>query len=207
MLILWGRETSINVKKILWTLEELELTFEHKNVGGAYGGLTSPQYLELNPNGLIPTLQDGDLVLWESNTIIRYLAAEYGKSGLWIENCGKRALNERWMDWSTGTFWDPFKDMLFHSVRLSPEKRDPKILATAVVCFEQGLAILEEELKKQPYLSSPILGTGDIAAGVFIYYYYGLDIQRNKKFPHVEAWYQRLQTHQAYCKYIMIPIA
>lgn len=206
MLILWGRASSSNVKKVLWTLDELGLQFEHRNVGGQFGGLDQESFLKINPNGLIPVLQDNDLTLWESNTIVRYLAAQYGQDTLWIEECGKRALSERWMDWTMNSLFEPFKDMLFHLVRLPENQRDPAIVTKAIETFEQHLAIIENELSKQHYLSSDHLSVGDIIAGVLVYYYYEFKIERCRTFPHIEKWYKRLQTHPAYCKNIMTPI-
>ena len=207
MLVLWGRPTSSNVKKVLWTLEEVGLDYQYIKAGGAYGGLDTPEFLALNPNGLVPTIKDDDLVLWESNTIVRYLAARYGKGVLWIEDCGKRASAEKWMDWTMGTLFTPFVDLLMNVVRLAPEKRDPQKVVEAVDKFEKGLAIMDGELKKQAFLSGENLGIGDIIPGVFVYYYYAMDLPRKNKFAHVESWYQKLQTRPGYKKHVMIPIS
>lgn len=207
MLVLWGRPTSSNVKKVLWTLEEVGLDYQYIKAGGAYGGLDTPEFLALNPNGLVPTIKDDDLVLWESNTIVRYLAARYGKGVLWIEDCGKRASAEKWMDWTMGTLFDPFVELLMHVVRLAPEKRDPQIVVDNVAKFEKGLAIIDGELKKRPYLSGDNLGIGDIVPGVFVYYYYAMKLPRKHTFSNVEAWYQKLQTRPGYIKHVMVPIS
>jgi len=145
MLTLWGRANSSNVKKVLWMLDELELDYNNIPVGGSYGGLEEESYLAINPNGLIPTLQDGDLVLWESNTIVRYLAARYGQSverrHLWIEDAAKRASAEKWMDFATAKLLPPFHDLLFHSVRLPEDKRDGEKVRQAVKNFEKAFLI------------------------------------------------------------------
>lgn len=207
MLVLWGRPTSSNVKKVLWALEEIGIDYQCVKAGGAYGGLDTPEFLTLNPNGLVPTIKDGDLVLWESNTIVRYLAARYGKGILWIEDCGKRASAEKWMDWTMSALFEPYKDFLMNSIRLSPEQRDHDKVVSGVAEFEKGLEILERELKKQPFLSGDNLGIGDIVAGVFIYYYYTMDLPRKKTFSSVEAWYKKLQARPGYIKYVMTPIS
>lgn len=207
MLVLWGRPTSSNVKKVLWTLEEIGLDYQYVKAGGAYGGLHTPEFLALNPNGLVPTIKDGELVLWESNTIVRYLAARYGKGVLWIEDCGKRAAAEKWMDWTMGTLFEPYKDFLMHTIRLAPDERDPQKVTASVAEFEKGLKVLDYGLKKQPYLSGDSLGIGDIVAGVFIYYYYTMDLPRTKTFSNIETWYKKLQTRPGYIKHVMTPIS
>ncbi|WP_297321950.1 glutathione S-transferase N-terminal domain-containing protein [uncultured Bartonella sp.] len=207
MLVLWGRPTSSNVKKVLWTLEEIGLDYQYIKAGGAYGGLDTPEFLALNPNGLVPTIKDDDLVLWESNTIVRYLAARYGKGVLWIEDCGKRASAEKWMDWTMGTLFEPFVDLLLNVVRLAPEKRDPQKVVDNVAKFENGLGIIDGELKKHPYLSGENLGIGDIIPGVFVYYYYAMKLPRKNTFSNVEIWYQKLQTRPGYIKHVMTPIS
>ncbi|MHC5307408.1 glutathione S-transferase family protein [Bartonella sp. LJL80] len=206
MLTLWGRATSSNVKKVLWTLEEIGLDYQHIKAGGAYGGLDTPEFLALNPNGLVPTIKDDELVLWESNTIVRYLAARYGKGVLWIEDCSKRASAEKWMDWTMGTLFEPFKDILFHSVRLPVEERKAEKVTSGVQNFENGLKIVNRALAEAPYLSGDALGIGDIITGVFVYYYYALDLPRTQSFSNVEAWYKKLQARPGYIKHVMTPI-
>jgi len=206
MLTLWGRPNSSNVKKTLWMLEELGLTYTNIKVGGSYGGLGAPSYLAMNPNGLIPTLQDGELVLWESNTIMRYLAARYGQGSLWIDDAGERASTEKWMDWASSRLFAPFHDLLFHAVRLPEPQRDGAIRTRAVENFEKALAVLDQELAGNPWLSGKKFGIGDIPAATFIYYYYAIDVEKGNSFPHVEAWYQRLGTRPAYVDKVMTPI-
>ena len=85
MLRVWGRNASINVQKVMWAIGELGLEHERIDAGGAFGHLDTEAYGTLNPNRRIPTLQDGSLVLWESNVVVRYLASKYGAGGLWPE--------------------------------------------------------------------------------------------------------------------------
>ena len=100
MITLWGWNYSTNVKKVLWTLEELDLPFNQIMAGMQFGVNHDPEYLALNPNGLVPLLRDDEanVTLWESNTIVRYLAAQYGQGRLWIESPALRAEGEKWMD-------------------------------------------------------------------------------------------------------------
>ncbi len=101
MLKLWGRDNSTNVKKVLWCLEELDLPYTRIDAGGAFGVVGEAAYAAMNPNRLVPCLEDGDLVLWESNAIVRYLAARYGAGALWNETPAPRAQADKWMDWVT----------------------------------------------------------------------------------------------------------
>lgn len=206
MLNLWGRPNSSNVKKVLWTLEELNIPYQNTAIGGTYGGTDTPQYRAMNPNGLVPTLQDGDFFLWESNTIVRYLAATYGKDKLWIEDPKNRAQAEKWMDWALSALFIPFGTILQQKVRLPKEQRDPALAQSAIAKFEQGLALIEQELAKTGWLSGENFGIGDIVPGVAVYYYYELKLYGDLKFPNVESWYKRLSERPAYRKTVMTPI-
>jgi len=104
MIEVWGRRNSNNVMPVMWTLGELRLPHVRHNFGGTFGGLDSDDYLSLNPNGRIPTLRDRDCVVWESNAIVRYLAARFGEGNLWDADPGHRSLADRWMDWHKTTF-------------------------------------------------------------------------------------------------------
>src|SRR5690606_29222828 len=109
MLKLWGRNNSTNVKKALWCLEEIGVPYTRIDAGGAFGVVGEAAYVALNPNRLVPCLEDGDSVLWESNAIVRYLAAQYGEGALWLAEPRKRAQADKWMDWATSTLAAPFR--------------------------------------------------------------------------------------------------
>lgn len=118
MLKIWGRKNSSNVRKALWIAHELGLDFESIDAGGAFGVVNEPHYRALNPNGLVPMLEDGDLVLWESNTIVRYLCAEYGQpQGWYLDDPRQRALADKWMDWTTSSFAGPFRPLFWGLLR------------------------------------------------------------------------------------------
>ncbi|WP_182419426.1 glutathione S-transferase family protein [Bartonella sp. HY038] len=206
MLKIWGRNNSINVKKVLWIAEELGLNYENIEVGGKFGGLDTPEFLKLNPNAMIPVLEDNGFTLWESNTIVRYIAAQYGRDSFWIEDPKQRSAVEKWMDWASEELFPLFKAILFNSVRLAPEKRDAGILSNAIDGFEKKLSIIENELSLNLWLSGKNFGIADIVVGTFIYYYYEIDIKRLKQFPKISEWYERLKKRPSYAKIIMIPI-
>ena len=107
MLKIYGRKTSSNVQKVLWCCDEIGLAFEREDIGGEFGGNKTPEYLALNPNGLVPTIDDGGFILWESNSCVRYLAAKYGKGKLWPVDLQVAASASRWMDWQLSTVNPP----------------------------------------------------------------------------------------------------
>ncbi|UXM94050.1 glutathione binding-like protein [Bartonella sp. HY329] len=206
MLKIWGRNNSINVKKVLWIAEELGLNYENIEVGGKFGGLDTPKFLTLNPNAMIPVIDDDGFILWESNTIVRYIAAQYGRDSFWIDDPKQQCAAEKWMDWASEELFPLFKVILFNSVRLAPEKRDAHILADAIDDFENKLSIIENELSLNLWLSGKNFGVADIIVGTFIYYYYEINIKRYKDFPKISNWYQRLKKRPSYVKIIMVPI-
>ncbi|MGO4838762.1 glutathione S-transferase, partial [Rhizobiaceae sp. 2RAB30] len=117
---IWGRMNSTNVRKVLWCAEEIGLAYEHINAGGSFGVVKGPDYLAMNPNGLVPCLKDGDLILWESNAIVRYLARQYGRQPLAAADAGAWASADKWMDWTSLSFAGPFRDLFWNLVRCSP---------------------------------------------------------------------------------------
>src|SRR6266849_4106379 len=126
MLKIWGRTNSVNVKKALWAAEELGMKYERIDAGMQFGVNKTPEYLGMNPTGLVPTIDDGGFVLWESHAIVRYLAAKHGAGTLWSNDLRVRADADRWMDW-THSFSREFQRPVFWPlVRTPPEKRDLK---------------------------------------------------------------------------------
>ena len=199
MITLWGRNNSTNVKKVLWVLEELELPFEQIQAGLHHGVNNTSEYLAMNPTGLVPLLKDDatDSVLWESNAIIRYLAAQYGHNKLWIEAPAERAQMEKWMEWANST--------LMGYVRTSPEKRDNAAIEAAVKECEALFAIMDNALTNQTWFSGEAFGLGDIAIAPFIYNMLnsGLTWQTHS---HLERWYQQLTELPSFQKVVMIPV-
>ncbi|MBB5701923.1 glutathione S-transferase [Ochrobactrum daejeonense] len=205
MLKIWGRTNSTNVKKALWTAHELDLEFEQINLGGPFGGLQDPTYLARNPNGLVPLLEDGETVLWESNTITRYLAAVYGKGSLWIENPAKRAQAEKWMDWASASLAGNFSDVIRHLIRLPEAERDPAILVRGLEGLARSMKIADEALGDAPWLSGENFGIGDIPIGCFAYAWFEFPIER-PSLPRLEDWYDRLKQRPAYKTAVMTPL-
>jgi glutathione S-transferase len=203
MITLWGRLTSSNVQKVVWALGELGLDYEHIPLGGRYGGNNRPDYLALNPNGLVPTLRDGGLVVWESHAIVRYLCAEYGSSTLFPPEPAERALVDQWTDWVATTFNPAWTGLFWQLVRTPVPQHDQaaieKVLTATNRCFE----IMEKRLGEVPYLGSAHLTYADIVAGVAMYRWTTMDIERPTR-PNVEAWHARLLERPAFVKAVNV---
>ncbi|HIF4662562.1 TPA: glutathione S-transferase family protein [Citrobacter koseri] len=208
MITLWGRNNSTNVKKVRWTLDELELPYTQILAGGQFGLNHDADYLAMNPNGLVPLLRDDetDVLLWESNTIVRYLAAQYGQKRLWVDSPARRAEGEKWMDWANQTLSPAHRVILMGLVRTPPEQRDQAVIdAGANVC--DGLfGILDEALVSQTWFSGAEFGTADIAIAPFVYNLFNVGLSWTPR-PHLERWYQQLTERPAFRKTVMIPVS
>ncbi|WP_207886457.1 glutathione S-transferase family protein [Pseudomonas sp. 30_B] len=201
MLKIWGRKNSSNVRKALWCAEEAGLAYERIDAGGAFGLVNEAPYRALNPNGVVPTLDDDGFILWESNTIVRYLAARYAPD-LYPQDLQARASAEKWMDWTTSSFAAPFRTVFWGTLRTPPEQRDAAAIQAAIDTCVSLLAIPEATLAKQPYLTGEQFGMGDIPLGSFIYAWFEMPIERPAQ-PHLKAWYERLKARPAYRDAVM----
>ncbi|MGO2285038.1 glutathione S-transferase [Pseudomonas lundensis] len=198
MLKVWGRKNSSNVRKVLWCAEELALPYEREEAGGAFGVVDTPQYRALNPNGRVPMIEDGDFVLWESNAIVRYLAARYGSDISWYQrDVCVRAQADKWMDWTTSTFAGPFRDLFWGMLRTPAEQQDWVLINGASKTCAELLSIVDQALSEKPYLSGDEIGMGDIPLGSFIYAWFEMPLER-PSMPNLEAWYERLKLRPCY---------
>jgi len=204
MIKIWGRKNSINVQKVLWCCDELELSYERVDAGGTFGGTHKPEYLAMNPTGLIPTIRDDGFTLWESNSIVRYLAAKHGPGTLWPEDPAARALAEKWMDYQLGTVWVAFRAAFLGLVRTPQDQRDPDQIRASLASTAEALAILDPHLAGNDYVAGANLTVGDIALGTTVYRWLNMDIQR-PDMPNLEAWHDRLSIRSAYQKNVMVP--
>ncbi|MET0587628.1 MAG: glutathione S-transferase family protein [Novosphingobium sp.] len=202
MLTIWGRLNSHNVKKVAWFAEELGLEYRRIDVGGKFG--MDADYLAKNPNALIPTIEDGKIVLWESNAILRYLAAEHGGERWWPSNPAERAMGDRWMDWQGG-YADAQRDAFLNLVRKSESERDPVAIERSVAASAKQLAVLDRYLGETPWLSGEEIGIGDIPMGVYAYTWFNLPITR-PSLPNVERWYEQVRQRPGYAEQVAIPL-
>lgn len=206
MLKIWGRINSSNVRKALWIAEELGLPYESLSAGGAFGINDQPEYLAKNPNGVVPMIEDGDFVLWESNAIVRYLAAQYGgESALYHRDPQARASADKWMDWTTSTLAGPFRPVFWGVLRTPAEQQDWVQINAAIKAVEKLLVIVDQALASHPYLSGDEFGMGDIPLGCFAYAWFEMPIER-AALPHLQAWYERLKQRPAFQKAVMTPL-
>jgi glutathione S-transferase len=204
MIKIWGRRSAYNVQKVLWTIGELDLPYEHINVGGSAGGLDQPEFLVMNPNGRIPVLVDDDVTIWESNSIIRYLCATYSRDYFWVESPAKRSLAECWMDWELATLQPDFLD-LFWSFYRTPEllRNQEYILHSSERC-KKHFVLLDAHLDAHAFLAGDEFTMGDIPVATSLYRYFEMGLP-TPEIPNVRRWYSELSQRSAYREHIMTP--
>ncbi|OPF64650.1 MULTISPECIES: glutathione S-transferase family protein [Hydrogenophaga] len=187
MLRIWGRLSSINVRKVVLCAQVLGVPFERIDAGLSYGVVNTPDYRAKNPNGLVPLLEDGDFTLWESNAIVRYLFAREA-SPLYPQDLQRRADAERWMDWQQTTL-NPAGSPGFKQLIRTPEaQRDPAVIAASVAATEPLFAQLDEHLARQPFMAGDALTMADIPIACEVHRWWGLPLPR-PAWPHLERWY------------------
>jgi glutathione S-transferase len=196
MLKIWGRANSVNVKKVLWCAEELGLKYERVDAGMQFGVVDTAEYRKLNPNRLVPTIEDDGFVLWESHTIVRYLAAKHSSGKLWPTDLRERADAERWMDWAF-TFQAAFRPVFWGLVRTPPEKRDAAAIEDGRKKSAELLGILDAALAGREYVAGRSFTIGDIPLGCHVQLWMRLSIERPEH-PALEAWFARLLQRPAY---------
>lgn len=203
MLTIWGRPSAYNFQKVHWFLEELGVEYEHINVGGARGGLDSDEFLAMNPNGRIPVIKDNGQVIWESNTILRYLASTYGANEYWSDSPVDRALFERWMDWELSTLQPAFLGLFWSFYRSPESQRDNKKIKHYLQRCEYLVQILDIHLGGNEYVSGNSFGLGDVCVGTCFYRYFnmGIDVTSSDNVSH---WYTRLSERACYKQVIQV---
>jgi glutathione S-transferase len=202
MLRVWGRKNSANVQKVMWGIGELELAHERIDIAGAFGRNREAAYLALNPNGLVPTLEDGDLVLWESNTILRYLASLHGKGTLEPADPKARARASQWMDWQLSVLGPAIHETFWGLVRTPPEKRNLAAIAASKAKTTAAIQILDAQLAKTAYVAGDAFSMGDIPVGIFGYRFHAL-VPERPPLPHFERWYAALSARPAFRDHIL----
>jgi glutathione S-transferase len=205
MLTIYGRRTSANVMKPLWLAEEIGLPYRQVDVGGPYGGTDNPEYLALNPNGLIPTIDDDGFVLWESNAVTRYLARTYAPALLHPEEGHSLALVEQWMDWKLSTILPVMTPIFWGLVRTRAEDRDYPAIERAIATGHRIWRRLDDQLAAHPFVAGETLSCADIALGPQAHRWFAL-VENRPAMPNLEAWYRRLSQRAAFRKVCMIDI-
>jgi glutathione S-transferase len=205
MLRIWGRRNSINVQKVMWTVGELAVPHERIEAGMAFGIVDTAEFRGRNPNGLIPVIEDDGIVVWESNAIVRYLAAKHA-TGTWMpgSNLG-RARAEMWMDWQQTTLTPGIGPVFMGLVRTPPEKRDSAAIEAGRKKTEAAMRVLDAHLESRQYMGGTNLTIADLALGPVAYRWYALPIER-PSLPALKAWYDRLAARPAFKEHVMLPL-
>jgi glutathione S-transferase len=205
MIRVWGRRNSFNVQKVMWLLGELGLEHEHVPAGGPFGRVAEAQFAALNPNRLVPVVEDEHGAIWESHAILRYLAARHGGTSWWSDDPFERSLADRWMDWCQSCWQPAFIGGVFWGYWRTPEaERDLVAIERAVDECARLISLLDEALTGRPFLTGERLSLADIPVGASMYRYYALPIRR-PKVPRVEAWHARLRERATYREHVEIP--
>jgi glutathione S-transferase len=198
MLKIWGRNTSSNVQKVMWAIGEMGLAHERIDIGGPFGKNKEPAYLAMNPNGLVPTLEEEDgFLLWESNSVVRYLAAKHRADILEPTDPKARALANQWMDWQLTVLGPAITPVFWGLVRTPPEKRDLAAIEAAKVKTTDGAKILDARLGKTAFVAGNAFSYGDIPVGVMIYRYMKL-VPERPKLANLERWYAAIAERKAF---------
>lgn len=205
MIKIWGRANSINVQKVLWTCDELELSFERMDAGMQFGVTGTPEFRAMNPNGLVPVLDDDGFTLWESHAIVRYLARRYGAGRLWPEDGQVASRADQWMDWCATTVWPDMRVVFLNLVRKQPPERDMVAVEVAVRNLGVTLAILDAHLGQHAYVAGNQFTPGDIPLAVNAYRWFELDINR-VALPNLENWYRRVASRPGFRKHCAVAL-
>jgi len=200
VLKIWGRNTSSNVQKVMWAIGELGIAHERIDVGGSFGGTKDEQYLAMNPNSLIPTLEEDGFVLWESNSIVRYLAAKHG-GALQPADPQVAARANQWMDWQLSVVAGAIRDAFWGLIRTPEDKRDHAAITKSQAATTEAMRLLEEALGKRPYVAGDTFSMGDIPVGVMAYRFRKL-VPDRPTLPHLERWYGELEKRKAFQEHV-----
>ena len=203
MITVWGRSTSSNVQIAMWAIGELGLAHERIDWGGKFGGNDDPDYRAMNPNGLIPTIKDGDLVLWESAAILRYLGARYGDEAFWPTDPAVRARLDMWAEWIKTTFAQALMQVFWQIVRTPKAERSPDALAAGAARLRQLAPMLDARLGQGPWMNGADFSFADVMVGHGLYRYFTLDFDRTAA-PNLDAYYARLQERPAFREHAMV---
>ena len=199
----WGRRSSFNVQKVLWVLDLLQLHYHHIELGGGFGGLDTPEFETMNPHKKVPVLQDGDLTVWESHTIIRYLAAKYSPSTLWRETPRERSYIDRWLDWTATRLQPDFMALFWGYYRTPAAERNQTVIQQARERCAHDYALLDHHLRNSDFLYGDCLTLADVPAGATLHRYFTMGVEVPKP-ANVFDFYRRLCEMEEYRRHIMI---
>jgi len=188
MLKIWGRLSSINVRKVVLAAQELGLPFERVDAGLSFGIVRTPEYLAKNPNALVPVVEDDQVQLWESNVIVRYLCARHAPDTLYPLALPARFDAERWMDWQQTTLNPAGRPAFMQWIRTPADRRDPQVIAQSVAATEPLLTLLDQHLSRQPFMTGDRLTMADLPLACEVHRWLNLPQPRTER-PHLDRWY------------------
>lgn len=201
---IFGRKTSSNVQVVMWTVAELGLKHTRHDAGGAFGKTDSTEYRTMNPMGLVPAVKDGDLVLFESNAIVRYLGAQYGDEKFWPSDPAERATLDVWAEWTKTTLYQTLIPGIFWMlIRTKKADLNAAKLADLIEQVDRLMKMVEARLGDSDYLGGDNLSFADVIFGHTLYRYYSLDFDRAST-PRLDAYYDRLKARPAYAEHVMV---
>ena len=206
MLKIWGRANSINVQKVLWCCGELGLRYERIDAGNQFGLTKTPEYRALNPNALVPTIEDGDFQLWESNVIVRYLAQKSPSGQLCPADTRMRFDAERWMDWQATMFWPALRPLFIELIRTPPANRDATVISRAETLSLAAAQMLDARLSDRTFLAGESFSFGDIPAATTVHRWYALDIH-HPELPNLQRWYDLVKQRRPFQEVVMTPLS
>jgi glutathione S-transferase len=193
MLKIWGRISSVNVQKVVWVADEMGLKYERIDAGGAFGKTKTPEYLAMNPNSLVPVIDEDGFVLYESNAIVRYLAGRYSRGKLWPEDLRKRADVDRWMEWQSTSFTPAMRDAFWQLIRTPEAQRDLAAVEKSRAECERLAGILDAHLAHHRYLTENGFTAADIVVGCAAHRWLLLPVRREPR-PHLQRWYDEIRS-------------
>lgn len=202
MLRILGRATSSNVQKVVWLCEEVGIPYEREDIGGPFGGNDRPDYLALNPNGRVPTLIDGDFVIWESNACVQYLASRHAAGSWYPDDLQTRARAVQWMDWSLGSLAPTHVPAFQGLIRTPPDKRDPEAIARGRDAWSKLMAMLDNHLSDRAYIAGESITMGDMPPAVISFRWFNLDFER-EDYPNAKRWYETIAARPAFAQHVV----
>lgn len=205
MITVWGRERGLCVKKVLWCLVEVGQPFDRIDAGRQYGKTDTEEYLKMNRNGLVPTLVDDSYVLWESNTIMRYLAMQYGPKELYPLETRAHAEVNRWLDWSMGALWPDIVTAFTQLIRTPEDKRNVAATNAALEKLAKNWTIFDEYLSGKDYIAGDHFTIADVALGVLAQTWVSFNVPNPPELRHFNGWYGRIEKREGFQRYAALP--
>ncbi len=206
MLHLWGRISSINVRKVVWAAQELGLTMQRTDAGGQFGIVKEPDYLHKNPNALVPLMEDGEIRIWESNVIVRYLCAKHSQGDFYPAGLPERFAAEQWMDWQQTTFNPAGRTAFIQWIRTPAEQRNPALIAQSVAATEALLTLMDAHLADHAFMGGDRFGMADIPLACEMHRWFGLPQPRAAR-AHLDRWYQNILARPATRGVLDLPLS